>query len=311
MPTGACGIDCDVCKLRLIGTCSTCGPGKSDPARAKLAAQERLFGGTCAILACAAMNRIDYCMRDCDQFPCDNFRIGPYPFSEGFLNMQGRRLSQRPPARSHTGLSVEIPPDYWDRVSRRDPTQLAALTLMEPHPAGAAAPTGLAFRFLGEPVRVDMEAHCLKRRSEGAWVRTEDPLLELVTLVYLLRVEGVHPLGREMVAPSGLKEGHFFQGPHTLRLDPLLDRFGGDLPGFRRAAEALAGERMDSADAAYRLLPFPRIPLYYLLWAGDGEFPPRISVLFDRTIERCLAADAIWGLVNRVTTALLTGPDHG
>ncbi len=65
---------------------------------------------------------------------------------------------------------------------------------------------------------------------------------------------------------------------------------------------------MDMADAAYRLLPFPRVSLYYLLWQGDAEFEPRMSVLFDRTIEAVFSADAIWGLVGRVSTALLQGP---
>ena len=44
-----------------------------------------------------------------------------------------------------------------------------------------------------------------------------------------------------------------------------------------------------------------------LVLEGDEEFPPRMSVLFERSIEETLAADAIWGLVNRVSTALLTG----
>jgi hypothetical protein len=59
---------------------------------------------------------------------------------------------------------------------------------------------------------------------------------------------------------------------------------------------------------AYRLLPFPRVPVYYLLWQGDDEFEPRVTVLLERSIENVLAADAIWALINRVTTALLAGP---
>jgi hypothetical protein len=64
---------------------------------------------------------------------------------------------------------------------------------------------------------------------------------------------------------------------------------------------------MEMADSAYRLLPFPRVPLYYLFWQGDEEFAPRISVLFDRSIQEYFAASAIWGLVNRVSTALIKG----
>ena len=41
---------------------------------------------------------------------------------------------------------------------------------------------------------------------------------------------------------------------------------------------------------------------------GDEEFRPRLTVLFDRSIENVLAADAIWALVNRVCMALLEDP---
>ncbi len=125
-------------------------------------------------------------------------------------------------------------------------------------------------------------------------------------MLYLINVKDVYPLGRDIVGPKDLKEGHFFQGPHELKTAPLVERFGADVQGFHGAAEVLCGERVDMADAAYRLKPFPRVNLYYLLWEGDDEFPARMSVLFERSIEETLAADAIWGLVSRVSTALLT-----
>ncbi len=80
------------------------------------------------------------------------------------------------------------------------------------------------------------------------------------------------------------------------------------MKGFREAAEFLEGESQDMADAAYKFQPFPRVALYFLLWQGDEEFAPQMTVLFDRSIESVLAADAIWALVNRVSTALLQGP---
>jgi hypothetical protein len=89
----------------------------------------------------------------------------------------------------------------------------------------------------------------------------------------------------------------------------VLHRFGRDLKGFRKAAEFLGGEGQTLADAAYRIPVFPKIPLCYLLWEGDAEFEPRISVLFDRSIESHLSADAIWGLVALVSDALLKAPN--
>lgn len=303
MPTGACGINCDVCKLNLLGTCSSCGPGTSPLAEQKLAAQQRLLGGTCAILACAQLNRVEYCLRDCAQFACDNFSQGPYPFSRGYLQMQNRRRRQNPPAFAPDKSPVEVPSQFWDELQSKDLNTLCNWTLFR-----LVSAHQVVFHFLNEEVLMDVAEGCLKRDSGRGWERTQDPLLELVTVIYLNNVKKLHPLGREIVGVKDLKEAHFFQGPHTLQTDPLLQRYGQDISGFEDAARFLEGRPVDMADAAYELFPFPRVPLYFLFWQGDKEFEPRISVLFDRSIEAVFSADAIWGLVNRVSTALLQGP---
>ena len=200
------------------------------------------------------------------------------------------------------GSHLTVAREYWDRLRNQDPELIC-------HRTGFAAPTEgqLAFRFLNADMMVDVRQGCLKRSTNGLWQPADDRLLELATVLYLINVQDVYPLGRDIVGPKDLKEGHFFQGPHELKIAPLLERYGKDAAGFRDAAERLEGEAVDMADAAFRLKPFPRVHLYYLLWEGDDEFPPRMSVLFDRSIERVLAADAIWGLVTRVSTALLLG----
>ena len=305
MPTGACGINCDVCKLNLLGTCSSCGPGTSLEAEKKLAAQQRLLGSTCSILACAKLNQIEYCMRDCNQYPCDNFRSGPYPFSQGFLDMQQRRLKEKPPAFAPDGSRITVDAAYWDELLKRNIDTLCNFTLFESDSSGH-----LRFHFLNEDIMVDLKERCLKRMENDRWSKTEDSLLELVTVLYLINVDGLYPMDRNIVGVKDLKEAHFFQGPHALKTEPLVRRYGTDLNGFNQVAEYLEGEPRDMADTAYRLLPFPRVPLYYLLWKGDEEFKPQATVLLDRSIENVLAADAIWALVNRVTTALLVGAEE-
>jgi hypothetical protein len=91
----------------------------------------------------------------------------------------------------------------------------------------------------------------------------------------------------------------------SLDLNPLLERYGNDLAGFKKAAKHLEGEPVEMADAAYRFLPFPRVPVCSLFWEGDEEFRPRVSVLFERSIERFFSDSAIWFLVNLVSRALL------
>lgn len=299
MPTGACGVNCDVCKLNLKGICSTCGPGNSDIAAAKAAAQDRILGAPCPILACARLNNIRHCMADCDAFPCDNFRNGRYPFSEGFLNMQQRRSNETPPAYAPDGSHLLVDDMYWRAAGERDSVTLCNLTFFEP-----VGPGVLQFSFLNESLRIDFGARTLQRPGDdGEWQATNDPLLTLVTVIYLKNVQSVFPLGGDIVSAKELKEGHFFTGPHVFRTDPLLERYGRDPDGFRKACARLKGHPVEMADAAYRLLPFPRLPVYLLLWAGDDEFKPRVRVLFDRPIETMLPADAIWALVNRVSMA--------
>lgn len=301
MPTGACGINCDVCRLNLLGICSTCGPGKSQEAQKKIAAQQRILSAPCPILACASDNRVDYCPRDCDRFPCDEFRAGPYPFSQAYLNMQERRRRDFPPAKTPPGDIVKVPTKYWEDLKRRDVASLCENAL-----AGNYPPRGLLLPFLREYVLVDTQKHCLRGLSGGHWERIDHPLVELLCLVYLLNV-GPEPLSQEMVGVQELKSAHFFRGPHELKVRPLLERYGNDLDGFKRAAERLGSEVLNLADAAYKVSAFPKVPIYYLFWKGDQEFKSRLSILFDRSIEHHLAADAIWGLVNLVSDALLMG----
>ena len=299
MPTGACGINCDVCRLNVTGVCGSCGPGTSREGMDKSAVQKGLFGRACPILACAIMNNISYCLRDCRSFPCENFHSGSYPFSEAYLNMQERRRKDRPVSKAPYGNQVTVPPEYWEDLKTRDLERLC-------EDAGAVAdpPGKLVVRFLEQDVQVDIEDRCIRLFQEQKWEKTADPFLELMLLVYLINVQPGDPTG-VMICVRDLKEAHFFHGPHELKTAPVLSRFERDPDGLRQAAEAVGGTVLEMADTAYRFLPLPKIPLYYLFWKGDEDFPADLSVLFDQTIERHLSADAIWGLVNLVSDALL------
>jgi len=212
------------------------------------------------------------------------------------LDNSGNNLAPR--AYSGDGSHLDVDAVYWEAVARRDRVALCNYTFFE-----AVAPDQLQFRFLNRDIRVDLSNRCLLHRREDGWQTDDDRLLKLATVVYLKNINAVYPLGRDMVGVKDLKEGHFFAGPHELRTAPLLERYGNHPEGFRRAGLALDGHPLDMADAAFQLFPFPRVPLYFLLWAGDDEFQPRLQVLFDRSIEYVLPADAIWALVNRVISA--------
>jgi hypothetical protein len=301
MATGACGINCDVCRLNVLGVCSSCGPGNSLEARQKMAVQVRVLGAPCPILECASEHGIDYCLRDCEEFACERFQA--YPFSEGFLKMQERRRNESVQTLDPTKERVHVPIHYWEDLEKRDLATLCDHTLSTVYSS-----EDILVPILGREILVDRRNHSLRRKIKGEWEPVDYPLLELLVLVYL-NSAGPQLLSRELVSAQELKTRHFFQGPHELNLAGVLRRFGRDLKGFKEAAGFLGGEGQSLADAAYRIPAFPKAPLYYLLWKGDEEFEPRISVLFDRSIESHLPADAIWGLVALVSEALLKAPN--
>jgi len=129
--------------------------------------------------------------------------------------------------------------------------------------------------------------------------------IQLVLMTYLARAGEVVPLGK-MVTKKELKGGGtFFQGPHKLNTAPLLRRFGEDPPSFADAGRRLQGVVGEYGDASFVLPALPKIPVGFILYRGDDEFPPEMVVTFDASIEAHFQLDVVWALVNVTVEALL------
>ncbi len=100
----------------------------------------------------------------------------------------------------------------------------------------------------------------------------------------------------------------FFRGPHAFELGHLEEKFGWDKEGFLQTGLRLGGQQQHSADAGFTLPALPRIPLTYVLWCADEEFPAKINVLFDASAEQQLPLDMLWVLVNLTSKQLLRVP---
>ena len=78
------------------------------------------------MLTCAVERKIGYCLRDCDQFPCEKFSSGPFPFSDDFMKMQSRRREQigAMPAASWP----ETTPRFWEILLAKEPAEFCRST---------------------------------------------------------------------------------------------------------------------------------------------------------------------------------------
>jgi hypothetical protein len=127
----------------------------------------------------------------------------------------------------------------------------------------------------------------------------------LLLLNYLIKSRDLPLAGRLVSEQEFIGGEFFFRGLHSFDHSLLEQRYAGDKKGFLEAGLALGGKKKPMGDAAIELWPLPRVPLIYILWLGDEEFPVKIQVLFDASAEHQLPADMIWNMVNLVNRRLL------
>jgi len=297
MATGACGIDCTVCRLHVSGICSTCGAGYSSAGKDKLEAQYRLFGSGCPVLMCAVERKIGYCLRDCHQFPCEKFSTGPFPFSEPFMKMQKRRREQigAMPAASWPDTT----PRFWEILLSKEPMEVCKST--------GATLTGdgnYRLKCLNDSWLIDIQQKNIIK-TEGEFGGEWDRQIPFLILVYMAMAND-QPLSGEMVALRDLIVGHgFFQGRYKLETEDLQRAFGEDRDVFLRAAQQLEGSALQEADVAVRLHIFPKFPVDYLMRLKDDEFPANITILLDRKLPAHYPMAAAAVAINLLSGRLL------
>jgi hypothetical protein len=191
---------------------------------------------------------------------------------------------------------------HWDRLSALHPTDVCNRTEAIYHPSreGFLLPV-YNLRYLILP----KEKKILRvERNDKPVEETLHPYFYLMVLVYLTEAKDIKP-AHTWIREKDLKGGStFFRGPHHLEVEELISLSGKDPDAFLKVGKRLGGSEILYGDKGFALEVFPNVPLAYILWKGDAEFPPKISVLFDSTIEFHLPLDIIWCMVAETSRRL-------
>lgn len=91
---GACGICCDVCELHKKLGC-VCSSGIEEIAKLKVRTHWGGKGILCLVLNCTIQRGVAYCMRDCEEFPCEKYFEWLFPYGEAYLEMHIKRKTQQ------------------------------------------------------------------------------------------------------------------------------------------------------------------------------------------------------------------------
>jgi hypothetical protein len=134
----------------------------------------------------------------------------------------------------------------------------------------------------------------------------EVPLKDKILLLhYLIQAEGT-PLANKSIAYKELPEGTvYFRTFHKRAIKPLVDNFGSQPGKLLDAAKEMGGVKADYGDVAVTVKAFKKVPITFVLWKGDEEFPPDGSILFDATVSDYLSIEDINVLSERIAWKLV------
>ena len=92
-------------------------------------------------------------------------------------------------------------------------------------------------------------------------------------------------------------------------LQPFAQTFSGKTEILRAAAEKLGGEPVRQGDAGYILKAFDCIPMQFLFWDGDEEFPAQSNILFDYSVTDYIHVESTVSLAVQGVTSLIEAAD--
>lgn len=134
--------------------------------------------------------------------------------------------------------------------------------------------------------------------------KTVSLVTRILLLHYMIRADG-SPMTGKWVGYKDIPGGLLYASVFARRVtDPLVRRFGRAAKWFQEAGVQSGGETAGVGDASFILQAFPFIPLQYVLWEGDDEFPPSAQLLFDASVVHYLSLEDIV-VLGQITTGRL------
>lgn len=128
---------------------------------------------------------------------------------------------------------------------------------------------------------------------------------KIILLHYIVTASG-ETVGGDLIPYEDIPGlGHYFPVYERRVIKPLVTAFGFDRHIFLEAGLALGATRQDLGDVSFTLFALPRVPITFILWEGDDEFPPSIRTLFDPAIPGYLPLEDIVVISKLAATRLL------
>ncbi|MCK4244680.1 MAG: DUF3786 domain-containing protein [Candidatus Omnitrophica bacterium] len=119
------------------------------------------------------------------------------------------------------------------------------------------------------------------------------PREKIIILHYLNRSKGTQ-LSDKLIDFRKIPGGNLYYSVFENRVHkPFLKVFGKTPSLLLEASLTLKGTKADFGDSSVRILAFPKVPITFIIYREDEEFPPAGKVLFDSSVYDYLTTEDI------------------
>ncbi len=128
---------------------------------------------------------------------------------------------------------------------------------------------------------------------------------KILILHYLVTAKGTRPSGK-LISYKQVPGGRVYYPNFVSRTTrPLIKVFGKDPSLLLAVAKPLGGTPSYYGDCSFTIPALPRVAITTIILAGDVEFPPEASMIFDANIVDYLPAEDITVLCNMIAIRLM------
>ncbi len=186
--------------------------------------------------------------------------------------------------------NIKVHEQYWEQLAGLDREETAARARC----TYLAERDSFAISLLNSQYVVDPCARTACMTVEASSPRPAGFLEQLCILAYLVNARDL-PLADKLVSAGKLDPGgFFFRGSHRLAVEKLEDAFGREPQWLHKVGRLFDATPKPFGDASIEVSVLPRIPLTFIIWAADMEFPARASILFDQSASAHLPLDVVY-----------------
>jgi hypothetical protein len=132
--------------------------------------------------------------------------------------------------------------------------------------------------FLGEMYKVTFPQGEVSYSDKDGEISITSKIL---ILHYLINANGA-PIQNKFISFKELPDGAIYIDPFTNRaIKPMLSIFADKQDDFVELAATIGGQKSNCGDISVTINAFPNVPITYVMWTGDDEFPASGNILFD------------------------------